>query len=481
MTLIYIIIIAIVCVFAFFLFRSKDDNKKTNNQNNNGKEENKEELKGVKRKNELAKMQKKDLFDFMEFDNVEDDMIIQNNGSRFTMIIQCKGINYDLMSSVEQLAVEEGFIVFLNTLKYPIQIYVQARSVDLKKSMNIYNQRVKIFEKQYGEADEMFRKKINTLDATEDDIDAARNERAKFANLYEYAQDINKYVEKLSLNKNILQRKFFIAISYSKNEITANNNFSKEEIYEICRRELYTRANSLISSLMTCSVVGRILTSEELFELLFVSYNRDDERLYDVESVLDSDFYRLYSTSKDIYDKKRETIQEEVEKEALQRVQEAIKQTAREDRLRTPEEAEDEFEEAADREAINIIRQAEIDRDTKEALTNVIAENHVINARERANARAKRKERELEERNLYSEDEQTNNIDSVETNNNQNEENLQDVSNIGNTSDTINIVEEEPQKIIENQNIPNDIDTSNDIVEGENLYNDDNSEDETII
>ena len=413
-----IVVIILILFFVVILFKSGSStksSKKVQSKENMNNNENQEEVKGIKRANIGQGIQRKDIFDFMEFDKVEDDMIIQNNGNRYTMVIQCKGINYDLMSDIEQLAVEEGFIVFLNTLKYPIQIYVQARSVDLKKSMEIYRQRVNLFRKQFNEYDEAFRKKINTLDATEEEIDIARNERAKFANIYEYAEDINKYVERLSMNKNILQRKFYIVISYSKSEITASGNFSKDEIKEICRRELYTRANSLISALMTCSVIGRTLTSEQLIELLFVSYNRDDERLFDITSALDSDFYRLYSTSKDIYDKKREKIQEEVSKEAIRRVQDAIKATARREEIKSDDEVEDEFEESVDREAVNIIREAEIDNETKETLTNVIAQNHVINSRARAEKRRKKQEQKNEEQenkelenNIYEEEKDEN-------------------------------------------------------------------------
>ena len=55
-----------------------------------------------------------DVFKFMEFDKIIDNMIVQKNGARYTMAIKCKGINYDLMSDVEQMAVEEGFITFLS-------------------------------------------------------------------------------------------------------------------------------------------------------------------------------------------------------------------------------------------------------------------------------------------------------------------------------------------------------------------------------
>jgi hypothetical protein len=66
--------------------------------------------------------------DFMEFDKIEDDMIVQDDGRRYVMAIRCMGINYDLMSEPEMLADEEGFANFLNTLKFAIQLYVQSRT-----------------------------------------------------------------------------------------------------------------------------------------------------------------------------------------------------------------------------------------------------------------------------------------------------------------------------------------------------------------
>lgn len=41
------------------------------------------------------------ILDFMDFDKIENNMIIQRNGKRFLMVIECQGVNYDLMSKVE--------------------------------------------------------------------------------------------------------------------------------------------------------------------------------------------------------------------------------------------------------------------------------------------------------------------------------------------------------------------------------------------
>ena len=75
------------------------------------------------------------VFDFMEFDKVEDNMISTKKGTKYVMVVECQGINYDLMSEAEKNAVEEGFIQFLNTLRHPIQIYTQTRTINLESSI----------------------------------------------------------------------------------------------------------------------------------------------------------------------------------------------------------------------------------------------------------------------------------------------------------------------------------------------------------
>ena len=78
------------------------------------------------------------IMDFMEFDTVVDNMISQKDGMRYIMVVECQGINYDLMSEVEKNSVEEGFIQFLNTLRHPVQIYTQTRTINLDSSIQEY-------------------------------------------------------------------------------------------------------------------------------------------------------------------------------------------------------------------------------------------------------------------------------------------------------------------------------------------------------
>ena len=101
-----------------------------------------EEEEQAPKNDEEIKQDKKSVFRFMEFDEVEDNMIVQDNGARYLMVVECKGINYDLLSGVEKASVEEGFIQFLNTLKHEIQLYIQTRKVNLSQSTIRYNERL---------------------------------------------------------------------------------------------------------------------------------------------------------------------------------------------------------------------------------------------------------------------------------------------------------------------------------------------------
>lgn len=410
-TVISLIVVGIfVLVFGIFVFTGKGSSpkpaKSTNKPASTGKQAKnanveKEEVKGLKRKND-AQIPRKDIFSFMEFDKIVDDMIVQDGGKRYSMVLQCKGINYDLMSDVEQMAVEEGFITFLNTLKFPIQLYVQARAIDLKQSMNVFDKSLKDLEAKFNEADDNYKRLSNDLNAGYSTINDAKFEREKFANMLDYARDITHYVERISLNKNILQRKFYIVLSYNRSEIVGTSEFSKEEIHDLCYRELYTRAQSLKSALMSCSVSSNVLDSNELAELLYISYNRDDEKIMDVRTALESGFYRLYTTSKDVFEKKNEMLQQEVNQEAQRRVKRAIEEILNGEEVKSEDELKEEFEDSVDRQAVAIVEDSDVDDQTKEVLIDKIAENHVKGVVERQQKREK-KLKQIEEENALEE------------------------------------------------------------------------------
>ncbi len=267
---------------------------------------------------------KEDIQKFMEFDKIEDDMIIQEKGNRYVMAIKCQGINYDLMSENEMLAVEEGFSNFLNTLKYPIQLYVQARSLNLEESINSYKDRLDKLREEYDRTESANGIAKRSGNLTMQEREALDFELKKKRILLEYGTDIVSYVEKMSMNRNILQRKYYIIVSYHTSELGMATNFTKEEAHDLAYSELYTMCRSIAGALAPCGVQTSIMNSMELAEMLYVAYNRDESDVYNIRKALDSGFYRLYSTAQDVLEKKQIAIDNAVKEKAIQEAEKAL-------------------------------------------------------------------------------------------------------------------------------------------------------------
>ena len=263
------------------------------------------------------------IFDFMEFDEIVDNMIVRKNGTQYIMILQCNGVNYDLMSEDEKISVEEGFVQFLNTLRYPIQLYIQSRTLNLKDIIDEYKSRVDNLTIEIEKLDaKIAQAKANGNKALKEKLEF---EKRRKINILEYGIDITEYVDKLSSNRNVLQQKTYVVVSYYSAEIGGGfDKYSKEEIYNMCFAELYTRCQNIASALATSQVSSSILDSEELAELLYIAYNRDEAELLQLSKALDAQYDALYTSGKDVLMKKQAKLDQEINIAAIDMATDSI-------------------------------------------------------------------------------------------------------------------------------------------------------------
>ncbi len=295
----------------------------------------------TKNEKETIQYSKQSIFSFMQFDKIEDDMIIRKNGTKYLMIIECQGINYDLMSGMEKNSVEQGFIQFLNTLKHPIQIYTQTRTVNLGSSIQKYKERLKIIENRLISKQLEYNTKANSGQFSEEEVKKEKIELVREKNLYEYGKDIINNTERMNLNRNILRRHYYIIISHTPEEVT-NSNIEKSELRDIAFNELYTKCQSAIASLSVCGLHGKILNSNELAELLYMAYNRDDADVYQLEQALKARYDELYVTAQDVLEKRIKILDQKMKEEAIkkanEKLAEAVEETEKQREIRKKEQ-----------------------------------------------------------------------------------------------------------------------------------------------
>lgn len=315
-----IFLFMVVLIIALFIInvKEKKEAERKNNKNQEGKQ--------VKKSSIIYTPES--IIDFMDFEKVENNMIIQKNG-KYLMVVECQGINYDLMSEMEKVAVEQGFITFLNTLRYPIQLYIQTRTINLERSIDGYKKRLEEIKKVYNDAQNEYEKTLKNRQISKIEIDKAKYELVKQKNLKEYTEDIIRDIERQSLNQSILSKKYYVIIPCYRSELVAGD-FDKSEVENMAFSELYTRARSIINSLFSCQVMGRVLNSEELVELLYIAYNRDEADLFWMDKIRQAGFDELYSTAPDVMDKKMKLLDKQIEEESIELANKKIGEARRE-------------------------------------------------------------------------------------------------------------------------------------------------------
>ena len=383
----FTIFIILVVILVVLKFRDSSQKRETNKKSNtpaNNKNDDKNKTTG-----EYKQYNKQSIYDFMEFDKIEDNMIIQKNGKRYLMVVECQGINYDLMSKVEKVGVEEGFQQFLNTLRHPIQIYIQTRTVNLEGSIATYKSKVKDIEDKYNQMAFRYNQMRDSDAYTQEDLDEYWFELTKQRNLLEYGRDIVSNTEKMSLNKNILNKKYFIIIPYFVEE--SSEKYDKDEIRNIAFSELYTNAQAIIRTLSSCSVSGKILSSKELVELLYVAYNRDDSEIFGIDKAMMAGYEELYSTSEDVYEKKIKVLDDLIRDRAIDLANETIEKV-RSKPEQIAKEKEDNLDELIRRMAALVIKENEshVGQDVAEEAIKEIESDEGGDANEKVQKKATR-------------------------------------------------------------------------------------------
>ena len=361
-------ILSLIVVFIIIKMRLKEKQRI---------EENSSKIIGEKNNNQAKKInlitrdgkEIDSIYKFMEFDSITDNMIIRKNREQFIMVIECKGINYDLLSNDEKSAVELGFISFLNTIRTPIQLYVQTRKLDMSNLLNSYSRRTDAMLEEVRKIDAQIQ--LAKQNGNDELVKKLSFDRKRKMNIVEYSESIEEYTNKINDSQYMLQQKTYIVVSYYASEIGETKKYSDIELNDLVFSELFTRTQTILNALTSSEITGKVLNSEELAELLYVAYNRESSDTYTLKNALDAQYDRLYSTAKDVLETRKQELRKQIETEAMKLATNSITK------------ADEQLREERKQKAIEIKRKAEsIMADYKEDLSKELYDKTIKQIRE---------------------------------------------------------------------------------------------------
>jgi hypothetical protein len=198
----------------------------------------------------------------LQIAEIRDGLVIMNDGS-FRAVVMVKSINFDLMSPGEQEGIEYAYQGFLNSLYFPVQIFIRSQRVDLRPYI--------------------------------EKLDKIRTEHDNML-LALLMEDYIDYISGLSEQTNIMDKHFYVVIPFfptvdlqkgfdqSKNFVMGLGSIFKpkeqhvtinEADLENAKTELRNRVQAVLSGLLQCGVQGLPLDTQELIELYYDTYNPD--------------------------------------------------------------------------------------------------------------------------------------------------------------------------------------------------------------
>ena len=195
----------------------------------------------------------------LQIAEIRDGIVIMHDGS-FRAVVACQSINFDLMSPAERESVEFTYQGFLNSLYFPVQIFVRSQKVDLRPY-------IEKLDKIRSEHDNML---LSLL-----------------------MEDYIGFMSDISLQTNIMDKRFYVVIPFfqtvdAQKAVQASKSFiqsifgSKEEKVvvneqdlEKGKTELRNRIQAVMAGLQQCGVQSVPLDTQELIELYYDAYNPD--------------------------------------------------------------------------------------------------------------------------------------------------------------------------------------------------------------
>jgi hypothetical protein len=187
---------------------------------------------------------------------IKDGVVVLRDGS-LRAVILASAINFDLMNRTEQDAVELSYQGFINSLHFPVEILIKSQRIDL----------------------EGYIAKLSKMHAEQDN-----------PLLAELMEDYIANIKALIDEVNIMDKQFFVVVPFypplaitKTNIVTSIGNLFKatptisvgSAEFDQYKRELAQRVQLVVSGLNQMSVRGIPLSTQELVDLYYSSYNPD--------------------------------------------------------------------------------------------------------------------------------------------------------------------------------------------------------------
>ena len=259
-------------------------------------------------------LNRKDAKDYLDFEDIVDDMVVTDHHRRFIAAIKCNGFDLRSASSTQIASTLQGYLSFINTIDSPITYrqYSVPMSMDATKSM--YTARYEelereLFHKNEDRKDMLFHlNEIRGIDLIQEEsiqteLEALQKQiqNLEWRRLHMKDQmDFMEYVfSEVTIHPSV-EEAYLVEWEFNPNDYSIE--LSEEEIHEKAIEMLSNICNNKISILAGCNVSAYRCSTEELIEMFYQHTHPLSSSEFKMADVMNSGFFDEFVSS---YDKNR--------------------------------------------------------------------------------------------------------------------------------------------------------------------------------
>lgn len=183
---------------------------------------------------------------FIEIQDIRDNIVLLSGGYA-CLVIEIQATNFALLSKEEQDMKVLSYSSLLNSLSYPIQIFIRSKKIDISSYVKLLDEEVSKSQNQ------LLRNQIK---------------------LYK------DFVQELVKVNTVLDKKFYISIPYS--GLESGIGLRENDFFMAAKSTLHSKAESLHAQLKRVNLISRTLNREELVKLFHEIYNGDFDRIGEI-------------------------------------------------------------------------------------------------------------------------------------------------------------------------------------------------------
>lgn len=263
-------------------------------------------------------LNRKDAKDYLDFEDIVDDMVVTDHHRRFIAAIKCNGFDLRSASSTQIASTLQGYLSFINTIDSPITYrqYSVPMSMDATKSM--YTARYEELERELFHKNEDRKDMLSHLneirgidliqeESIQTELEALQKQiqNLEWRRLHMKDQmDFMEYVfSEVTIHPSV-EEAYLVEWEFNPNDYSIE--LSEEEIHEKAIETLSNICNNKISILAGCNVSAYRCSTEELIEMFYQHTHPLSSSEFKMADVMNSGFFDEFVSSYDL-NRKQET------------------------------------------------------------------------------------------------------------------------------------------------------------------------------